>query len=171
MPIKIWTNTFFSPDLTCSFAWTWFTLLVCSRLSWCYFSILLELAVTHFQCKWPQRELRSQHGEVESIFGSYELSNIVWQRDGGTTSTRSEHNYARSEMYSVIIHHAVSGCFACRKIICFNLPSLQTHTEHHILFKKVLWVAPSSSPLQQLYCWKGFLLCVFPTESILDIPF
>lgn len=59
-------------------------------------------------------------------------------------------------MYSVIIHHAVSGCFACRKIICFNLPSFQTHTEHHILCKKVLWVAPSSSPLQQLYCWKGF---------------
>lgn len=50
---------------------------------------------------------------------------------------RSEHNYARSEMYSVIIHHAVSGCFACRKIICFNLPSFQTHSEHHILCKKV----------------------------------
>lgn len=40
---------------------------------------------------------------------------------------RSEDNYARPEMYSVIIHHAVSGCFTCRKITCFNLPSFQTH--------------------------------------------
>lgn len=78
-------------------------------------------------------------------------------------------------MYSVIIHHAVSGCFACRKIICFNLPGFQTHTEHHILCKKVLWVAPSSSPLQYLFCWKGFFFFVFPTpsltKSILGIPF
>lgn len=62
---------------------------------------------------------------------------------------RSEHNYAWPEMYSVMIRHAVPGCFTCRKIICFNLPSLQFHREYQILCKEVLWVAVLSSALQQ----------------------
>lgn len=73
-------------------------------------------------------------------------------------------------MYSVMIHHAVSGCFTCRKIICFNLPSLQIHAEHHILCKAVLWVAALSSPLQQaLLCASDIFL--FPSKSQLGIPF
>lgn len=69
---------------------------------------------------------------------------------------RSEHNYAWPETYSVMIHHAVSGCFTCRKIIYFNLPSLQIHREHHILCKKLLWVAALSSPLHQALLWFWF---------------
>lgn len=73
-------------------------------------------------------------------------------------------------MYSVMIHHAVSGCFTCRKIICFNLPSLQIHAEHHILCKAVLWVAALSSPLQQaLLCASDIFL--FPSKSQPGIPF
>lgn len=87
---------------------------------------------------------------------------------------RSEHNYARSEMCSVIIHHAVSGCFACRKIICFNLPSFQTHTEHHILCKKVTLGGTIELTIAVPLLLKGVFF-VFPTpsltKSILGIPF
>lgn len=79
---------------------------------------------------------------------------------------RSEHNYAWPETYSVMIHHAVSGCFTCRKIICFNLPSLQIHREHHILCKKLLWVAALSSPLHQALLWFWFFF-FFPLPSLL----
>lgn len=83
---------------------------------------------------------------------------------------RSEDNYARPEMYSVIIHHAVSVCFTCRKITCFNLPSFQTHIyyakrysgwhyrAHHCrssLLKGVFFVFPKPSL----------------TKSMLGIPF
>lgn len=85
---------------------------------------------------------------------------------------RSEHNYGWPETYSVMIHHAVSGCFTCRKIICFNLPVLQIHTEHHVLCKKVLWVAAQSLLLQQgLAGLRGGFGGVPPAKAVVGIPF
>lgn len=84
---------------------------------------------------------------------------------------RSEHNYGWPETYSVMIHHAVSGCFTCRKIICFNLPALQIHSEHHVLCKKVLWVAAQSLPLAAGLGWsEGWVWWCSPCPSCTTHP-
>lgn len=75
-------------------------------------------------------------------------------------------------MHSVMIHHAVSGCFTCRKIICFNLlvsrstQSTMYYAKRHSGWQH--WVHHCST----LYCYKGGVVANPPLpQSILGISF